>query len=324
MGSQTQEAVKRFQEERGLTGRAADGDPGPNTRAKLFLEYMDKLCRGENGNPFKLEPTDFLVQGADRAGKGDYQGCSEFNPVLMFSQEEKQRYEQAREHTERNAANAPNRRVGVFLLRPGSRVNAWRWPCPRAKEGVAGCKKRFWSDASQRRSFRAERREQERTKDTFACRFYDRIAGESPCERTVQLAMLKIRLVPSTRPLHKTTRKPTTPIPYKIIIGGRAIEGETDAEGILREKIPPDTDRVELNILGRTIELLIGHLDPVDQVTGLQARLNQLGYMPGPVDGIFGPKTKAALSAFQILNGLSVSGEAGADSKAKLSEVFET
>lgn len=185
MGSQTREAVRNFQ--RDHEPLSDDGDPGPQTRAQLFLAYMDKHCRDENDQPFKLEITDFLVQGADPAGKGDYQGCSEFNPLLMFSQEENERFRQARDHTERNAANAPNRRVDVFLFRTGSKVSAERWPCPRAKEGIVGCQKRFWSDAERRRGFQAERREQERTKNTFACRFYDRIAGESPCERITSL-----------------------------------------------------------------------------------------------------------------------------------------
>ena len=194
MDNQTREAVKAFQRANGLSD---DGDPGPQTRAKLFLAYMDKHCCNENDQPFKLEPTNFLAQGADREGKGDYQGCSEFNPTLMFSQEENERFRQERDHTERDAANAPNRRVDVLLFRPGSRVNVERWPCPRAKEGVAGCQKRFWSDAERRRNFQAERREQERTKDTFACRFYDRIASGSPCERALrQLEVLWITTLP--------------------------------------------------------------------------------------------------------------------------------
>lgn len=190
MGDQTRAAVRRFQEEHGL---AVDGDPGPQTRAKLFLACMDKLCRDENGAPFKLEPAAFLAQGADEAGKGDYQGCSEFNPVLMFSQEENERFRQAQDHTERDAANAPNRRVVVFLFRPGSLVNAEKWPCSRAKEGITHCQRRFWSDAARRRSFQTERREQERTQDTFACRFYDRIASGSPCERITPLLTEEFR-----------------------------------------------------------------------------------------------------------------------------------
>ncbi len=182
MGRQTREAVKNFQRDH-QPPLSDDGDPGPRTRAKLFLEYMNKNYRDENGEPFVMATTDFLAQGVDIAGKGDYQGCSEFNPLLLFSQEENETFQRSADRTERNAANAPNRRVMVLLFRPGSQVNAERWPCPRAKEGVAGCKKRFFSDSERRRSFQEERRQFEDTKDTFACRFYQRITGDSPCER---------------------------------------------------------------------------------------------------------------------------------------------
>ncbi len=183
MRSQTRDAVRSFQTDQGFLGRDVDGDPGPQTRAKLFLAFMDKICRDENDQPFKMAPTDFLGQGTDREGKGDYQGCSEFNPVLLFSQEESDRFAQARDRTERNAANAPNRRVLVLLFRPGSKVNVDRWPCPRAKEGIDACKKRFWSDSTRRLALQAERRTFDQSRDTFACRFYDRIANDSPCER---------------------------------------------------------------------------------------------------------------------------------------------
>jgi hypothetical protein len=49
---------------------------------------------------------------------------------------------------------------------------------------VAGCKKRFFSDGEKRRSTRLQDkpRKFEETKDTFACRFYDRMTRDSPCE----------------------------------------------------------------------------------------------------------------------------------------------
>ncbi|MCS6862371.1 MAG: hypothetical protein NZT92_18870, partial [Abditibacteriales bacterium] len=95
-----------------------------------------------------------------------------------------QQFSQSQSQSQRNAENAPNRRVVVFLFRPGSKVSAERWPCPRAKEGIAGCQKRFWSDGEKRRGTHLpnERREFEKSKDTFACRFYQRISEASPCE----------------------------------------------------------------------------------------------------------------------------------------------
>ncbi|MBI5156843.1 MAG: peptidoglycan-binding protein [Acidimicrobiia bacterium] len=43
-------------------------------------------------------------------------------------------------------------------------------------------------------------------------------------------------------------------------------------------------------------------------VFDLQRRLAQAGYSPGPIDGAFGPKTRAAVTAFQQAKGLDASG----------------
>jgi hypothetical protein len=157
---------------------AIDRDRGQ--RQQLFAAYMDALC----GQKLKLAKTDFLARGADAGGKGDFQGCSEFNPVLVFSQPDQQRFEQAQDKSERNAANAPNRRVMVLLFRKGTKVDPAKWPCPRAREGIAGCQRRFWTDGEARRSRRlaAKARIFEESKDTFACRFYHRLTTGSPCE----------------------------------------------------------------------------------------------------------------------------------------------
>ena len=173
----TTDAVKEFQNQNGLT---ADGDAGLKTREKLFTAYMDAVC----GKDLKLDKTtDFLAKGADPQGKGDVQGCSEFNPVLVFSRQEDADYQQQSDHTARDEDNAPNRRVVIFLFRKDVTIDAARWPCPHALEAPAGCRKRFWSDGEKRRSYQEKRRKYEETTDTFACRFYDRLAGRSPCEQ---------------------------------------------------------------------------------------------------------------------------------------------
>jgi hypothetical protein len=165
--------------------QSATGLPGNIARTVLFKAYMDSLC-----GSFRLTKKDFLGQGADSGGKGDFQGCGEFNPVLIFSQAKQQEFEEAKEKQDqstldrRNSENAPNRRVMILLFRPGSKIDPAKWPCPRATEGVAGCKKRFFSDGEKRRSTRqaSDNRKFEDAQDTFACRFYQRISGRSPCE----------------------------------------------------------------------------------------------------------------------------------------------
>jgi putative peptidoglycan binding protein len=177
-GQETQTAIRTFQKANGL---GVDGVAGPATRKVLYRAYMDNLC----GPELKLDKTnDFLAHNKDGAGgKGDFQGCSEFNPLRVFSKSETAGFAATTNHKARNEENAPNRRVVVLLFAPGRRVNPSVWPCPRAKEGVAGCKKRFFPDAEVRRNPQGDRREFEDTKDTFACRFYQIISDDSPCER---------------------------------------------------------------------------------------------------------------------------------------------
>ena len=168
------QALKDFQKANGLE---QTGSPGPQTRKKLFEQYMDALA-----GTLKLTPADFLARGADPHGKGDYQGCGEANAILRFSKAQDQEFQKPENKAARNAGNAPNRRVVAFLFRPGSIVAPGKWPCPNVQNGPAACHKRFWSDASTRMAAQSEQRKYEETRDTFGCRFYDRIAGASPCE----------------------------------------------------------------------------------------------------------------------------------------------
>jgi uncharacterized protein (TIGR02594 family) len=54
------------------------------------------------------------------------------------------------------------------------------------------------------------------------------------------------------------------------------------------------------------------------EVSDLQRRLQELGYSPGPVDGVFGPRTEEAVRAFQRDSGLPVDGIVGPRTRANL------
>src|SRR5215217_8411432 len=55
-----------------------------------------------------------------------------------------------------------------------------------------------------------------------------------------------------------------------------------------------------------------------DRVRELQRRLIRLGYRPGTRDGLFGPRTQAAVIAFQRKHGLEQDGSAGSETLALL------
>ncbi len=191
MGGVTRQAVKDYQDSKGL---ASDGDPGPQTRKALFADYMDAICRDGSGQPYTLDPkADFLDKGADAGLRGDVQGCSEFNLMLVLSKDEDQALSKPEKKTERDATNLPNRRVLVFLFPPGAKIDLDLWPCPGFDDGVAKCKAAFWPDGDTRRSPGSARRDYRDTRDTMACRFYDRMARRSPCE--VSRGSIRIRLL---------------------------------------------------------------------------------------------------------------------------------
>ncbi len=205
MDSKTIKALKSFQ---GKKGQSPTGSNNAATRAVLFQAYMDLICVDGDGAVFKLTKDDFLAKGADADGKGDYQGCSEFNPVLMFSASEKATFDQPKNHNKRNSENAPNRRVMALLFRKNTVVDPGKWPCPTWKEGVGGCKKRFWSDADKRRQFQDKRRTFEADKDTYACRFYHRLAELSPCGSSAGPGVISVLEVKASVPGTKGIRNP--------------------------------------------------------------------------------------------------------------------
>jgi len=90
--------------------------------------------------------------------------------------------------------------------------------------------------------------------------------------------------------------------------GSDLIEGKTDGDGRLEQAIPLEAEKAELHIAGQIRQLKIAHLDPITTISSLQARLNNLGFNAGPVDGKKGEKTKAGVKAFQKTRIISVDG----------------
>jgi Putative peptidoglycan binding domain len=183
-GPETTDAVKRFQQDQGLS---ADGDPGPDTRKALYKAYMDWLCTPASTDP-TAKPTPFAMQpgaflGGASAGPGDLpkkslQSCGKYNPVVLLPTSEMNQSDT----NSRNEDDAPNRRVILFFFPKETTVDDGQWPCPKVKESNAACSSNFWPDGDSRRKNGDSRREYRVTRDTMACRFYDRFARRSPCE----------------------------------------------------------------------------------------------------------------------------------------------
>lgn len=117
--------------------------------------------------------------------------------------------------------------------------------------------------------------------------------------------------------------KPRANEKYVLQLDSKIIEGVTDGDGKIEHFIPPDINSGQLSFKnGKEVyNLKLGNLDPVDLPTGVQQRLNNLGYDCGGEMGEIGDSTKEALKAFQADNKLEASGEVDSQTKAKLQEL---
>jgi len=92
--------------------------------------------------------------------------------------------------------------------------------------------------------------------------------------------------------------------------------GHTDGDGFLEFECPRTATAIKLHFLvvddthGNVeyrVELQPGNLRPMHnddvektRMMGVQGRLHGLGFTPGPLDGLIGPLTRAALKSFQM------------------------
>ena len=107
--------------------------------------------------------------------------------------------------------------------------------------------------------------------------------------------------------------KPRDGLSYTLDIDGMILKGKTGSDGVLEEQIPPDAKKAVLTLgtgdKQEVMEFDVGRLDPVTEITGVQGRLNNLGYNCGDEYGVLGEKTRRALSQFQADHDLKVTGE---------------
>ena len=285
------------------------GGNDAGTRQALYLAYMDSICKDINGARFQLTAANFLAQGADPDGRGDIQGCSEFNPVLMFSQTENTQFANAADKTQRNAENAPNRRVTGLLFRAGTRLDLGNWPCPAATAPSAPCRTRFFADHALRRSFQALRRTNEADHNTFACRFFDILNDNSSCEHASTLVTMRIILQRFPGTAGTDAERAIANVPFTVrVIGGAQRTDRTAADGTISITMPQNATAV-VEVLGS--QYVIQALDALENVAnldGVKRRLEILGHDVGTIDTTMDQPTERGVLNFQADNGIRVDG----------------
>lgn len=110
---------------------------------------------------------------------------------------------------------------------------------------------------------------------------------------------------------------------YVLEIDGKLYNGSTDSNGMLEQVIPRDAKGGKLVLKGgkETYPVRIGYLDPIDEVSGIQHRLNNLGFNCGSPGGELNDETRDAIRQFQTKYKLEVTGEPDDATKAKLRQL---
>jgi N-acetylmuramoyl-L-alanine amidase len=103
-------------------------------------------------------------------------------------------------------------------------------------------------------------------------------------------------------------------------------EGKTRGDGSIEHAIPPNAWKGRLSVGEgedrREYFVSLGRIDPVNETSGAQGRLLNLGYYDGPVDGRSNAQLTTALLFFQDKYQLPPSGENDDATQAKLKELF--
>ena len=134
---------------------------------------------------------------------------------------------------------------------------------------------------------------------------------------------LKLRLV-----LKDFAYQPLANTKCVLQVDGKQFELMSDAKGLVEHTISSAAEQARLQLddsdspIDLNVPIKIGHLDPVDTVSGQKARLNNLGYYAGPLDKEDEALFESAVEEFQCDHKLTVDGKCGPKTQSKLQEVY--
>lgn len=130
-------------------------------------------------------------------------------------------------------------------------------------------------------------------------------------------ALLRLQFLEGDRPRANAA--------FVATVDGEQISGQTDGQGVLQVAISPSALRavVRFEEDGEEYDFVLGALDPVDTLTGVKARLQNLGFEVPNVSDLLDDVTRAALREFQARVGLPVNGEADEATRSKLREIHD-
>lgn len=122
-------------------------------------------------------------------------------------------------------------------------------------------------------------------------------------------AYLRLRLV-------DTEEEPRRNLRYVLNIDGNLHSGTTDEQGHIDQTIAPNARKAILTIIAEDegaeneeYEILLGHVDPISEASGVDQRLRNLGYLVNSPDEDPDEARRQALMAFQARRQSEQTGE---------------
>ncbi len=140
-----------------------------------------------------------------------------------------------------------------------------------------------------------------------------------------RIQKLKLRVV-----LRDASERPIGSVKCDLRLENQVLQVAADARGQIELVIPATAERAELAITdpgtplsGVPLPIKIGHLDPLDELSGQMGRLSNLGYFAGAIEGEHDEmQFRSAVEEFQCEHGLKVDGICGPATQAKLKEIY--
>lgn len=143
--------------------------------------------------------------------------------------------------------------------------------------------------------------------------FIPEIRPKDESGSTGQTHTFRLKGVPARLNLRLVDRagRPRAGVGYALEVDGAKTSGKSGADGLISMVIRPRAKRAQLHLeTGEKYDLNLGYINPVEYVSGIQARLKNLGFYDGEVTGSLDDLTSEAIRSFQAARGLEATGQA--------------
>jgi N-acetylmuramoyl-L-alanine amidase len=148
----------------------------------------------------------------------------------------------------------------------------------------------------------------------------DRVGKNLPCATEQRHQFVKKGTPAKFRVILERFNVPLANRRYILEIDGQVFDGETDGSGLLEVAIDPAAQSGHLQLPDDQLEcqLELGYLDPLDEIKGVQQRLQNLGFLAADANGEMDDETRHAITWFQSSVNLPPTGDLDDATRSKL------